>query len=52
MDELYSYITIIDDNDTVLREQILSKIIAAALLEQVQLHNADILNKNTTVKEP
>jgi hypothetical protein len=33
------------------REQILSKIIAMALLEQVQLHNANILKKSFVTKE-
>lgn len=49
MDMLNSNIIIIDDNDTELREQVLSKIIAAALLEQLQLHK-DTLKKNGEVK--
>ena len=39
MDMQISNITIIDDNDTAVREQILAKIIAAALLEEVRLYN-------------
>ncbi len=42
MDKPESTITIIDENEITQREQVLSKIIAAALLEQVQLH----INKN------
>ena len=46
MDMPNSNITIIDEDETILREQILSKIIASALLEQVQLHNTIINKKN------
>jgi hypothetical protein len=46
MDRPNSNIIIIDENKTTLREQILSKIIAAALLEQIQLHNTNIPKKS------
>lgn len=51
MDMPNSNITIIDENETTLREQLLPKIIAAALLEQVQLHNTNILKKDNKTKE-
>ena len=43
MDRLISNIIIVDDNDTTFREQILAKIIAAALLEQVRIHNNTLI---------
>lgn len=46
MDATSCQIVFIDDNEVSLREQILSKIIAAALLEKIQIHTGNT-NKNT-----
>ncbi len=46
MDMQISNITIIDENEEALKVQLIPKIIAAALFEQVQLHNSNIHNKS------